>query len=533
MDFFSFFSKAKSSISDLSSAKKPKLADVNFVQPPSLSSPEPRTRSRAVQGTTVMAQYIREKETDFPHLLGRDASQRLCILENAMKKWTVAKEILLPNAKCQSASMSINLSGHLVAHSHSGSHASLIDPRAKGAATCLLAMSEPEGYQFLPGASSCARERFHHVLFASGHEHILYTSSARDDNYLRIWDIRKLKQPISSLCTNYGTIVDIAHSPENGSLLFAHNEGPLCWWDVELAQCKGNSPSVERTPAANEADENTTHRFAQLLSLSSLKCIGILAEEGIMFLGTTAGFFVIIATLELSGLAQILSHINLSQQRMEKGYFEWFKQTLPKAYRDKVLCLSDQDYLPSGWDKVSLLSSAKLCKAGEHVCVCAHVTAIAKPIVTQNIGHSSFMRPTKKHMLLQLALPTFKPTATGPRLQDVMFGSNIHTSLSKLESVHHATETVYRPLCRKCIDASAYPCPLAAAPSLNGVKLWRLESSSSIPTASGKDEGVELRCLSEISTQYKSVVNCCVSPRDLMICAADVEGKVQVLNPQL
>ena len=529
MDFFSFFSKKERSTSDLPPTKKLKLS-VKF---PTRSPLQPCFCPQSPMGTVgTFAQYIRDKETEFPHLLGRDTCQRLRMLENVMKKWTVAKEFLLPNAKCHSASMSINLNGHLVAHSHSGAHATLIDPRSKGAATSEIAMSKPEGYQPLPGASC---ERYSHVLFASNHEQILYTSSAHDNNYLRIWDIRNLKQPIASLCTNHGSIVDIAHNPANGSLLFAHHEGPLCWWDVELARCRGSCSSVKGTPAASEGGEDGSPHYAQLLSLSSLKCIGILAEESLMFLGTNAGFFVIIPTLELSGLASILSHISLSQQRMEKGYFEWFKQTLPKAYRDKVFCLSEQDYLPSGWDKVSLLSSAKFCKADGMLCMCAHVTAIAKPKAIPNIGCSSVMRSTKKDLLLQLALPTFKPTGGGFDMQDMMFGDNFRTSLSKLESVHYATETLYRPLCRKCIDASTYPCPLVAAPSLNGVKIWRLQSPSSIPAGSEDldDEGVALRCLSEISTHHKLVVNCCVSPRDLMICAADVEGKVQMLKPQL
>ena len=167
--------------------------------------------------------------------------------------------------------------------------------------------------------------------------------------------------------------------------------------------------------------------------------------------------------------------------------------------------------------------------------VCTYVTAIAKPTASANIGYSAVMRSTKKELLLQLALPTFNPKGANPHMEDMMFGSNFRTSLSKLEFVHYATETVYRPLCRKSIDASAYPCPIVATPSLNGVKIMRLQSSSSISAGSGNldDEGVALQCLSEISTHHKLVVNCCVSPRDLMICADDVEGKVQVLKPQL
>lgn len=539
MDYFSLFSKAdrsSSSSSDLPLAKKPKLADFDRVKPPPLIPvgkfqlcPLPR----AAPAAPVVAQYIRDRETDFPHLLGRDVSQRLCLLENVMRKWTVAEEIVLPNAKCHIVSMSINLNGHLVAHSYSGPHATLIDPRTKGAVTHEVAVCKPEGFQPFPGARS---ERYNHVLFASKREHTLYTSSSNDDNYIRIWDIRNLKQPIASLRSNYGTIVDIVHNPENGALLFAHNEGPLCWWDVELAQCQGSKcPTAKGASAVNEAEEDASPCSAQLLHLSSLKCLGILEEENIMFLGNSAGFFVIIPTLELSGLASILSNINLSQQRMEKGYFEWFKQTLPKAYRDKVLCLSDQDYLPAGWDKVSLLSSAKLCKVDGCLCLCAHVTVIAKPRVPQTSSCTSFMRPARKDLLLQLDLPALKGSAAAPCMRDMMFGNNFRASLSKLDSVHHATETLYRPLCRKCIDATTYPCPLAAVPSLNGVRVWRLQSPSKIPTSPGKveGEGLQLRCLSEISTHHKSVVSCCISPRDLLICAADVEGKVQVLKPQL
>ena len=536
MDFFTFFSKgdgSSSSSSDLPPAKKPKLADLDPVKPPAPVPVQLGPRLRSTRGTSTVAQYIRDRETDFPHLLGRDISQRLYLLENVLKKWTTAKEVVLPNAKCHNVSMSVNPNGHLVAHSYSGPHATLIDPRTKGVTTHEVAVSKPEGFQLFPGARS---ERYNHVLFAKKREHTLYTSSSNDENYIRIWDIRSLKQPIASHCSNYGTIVDIAHNPENGSLLFAHNEGPLCLWDVELAQCQGNEcPTVEGAQATNEVEEDANPHYAQLLNLSSLKCIGILEEENMMFLGTNGGFFVIIPTLEFSGLADILSHINLSQQRMEKGYFEWFKQTLPKAYRDKVLCLSDQDYLPAGWDKVCMLSSAKLCKVDECLCLCAHVTAIAKPRATQNSSFSSFMRPAKKDLLLQLAFPVLKPSAEAPCMRDIMFGSNFRTSLSKLESVHHATETLYRPLCRKCIDTSTYPCPIAAVPSLNGVRVWHLHSPSSVPTNRGKVDGddLELCCLSEISTHHKAVVNCCISPRDLLICAADVEGKVQVLQPQL
>lgn len=532
MDFFSMLSKAEPrSPNYIPPSRKPKFADVDHFKPATLSPLKPCLSPRAVLGSAgIVAQYIWDKETNFPQLLGRDVSQRVRILENVMKKWTVAAEIVLPNAKCHNVSMSINLNGHLVAHSHSGAHATLIDPRSKGAGTCEISIRKPEGYQLIPGASS---ERFNHVLFANNHEHILYTSSAHFDNYLRIWDIRNLKQPIASLCTNSGNIVDIAHNSENGSLLFAHHEGPFCWWDVELAQCKGTDSSTGEAPAANKAGEDSSPLYGQLLSVSSLRCIGISAKDSLMFLGTSAGFFVIFPTLELSGLAPILNRINLSKERMEKGYFEWFKQTLPKAYRDKVLCLSEQDYLPTGWDKVSLLSSAKLCNSDGYLCVCAHVTAIPKPLFTPNIGQSSVMRSIKKDLLLQLTLPPFKPTAAGPCMQDMMFGSNFRTSLTKLESVHYASETLYRPMCRKYIDASAYPCPLVAVPSINGVKVWRLHSSSMHTASENVDDGVELCCLSEISTHQKLVVNCCVSPRDLIIYAADVEGKVQVLKPQL
>ena len=341
--------------------------------------------SRSLYSTPVGRFILDERER------GRQFEESL--YRYSLKKLGVFRT--LESSPCQNVSMSFSNNGRFLAHTTGGETVFVSDPRISQ--PC-MALGTADGERVLSPAS---REYYNYCLFSTTDSKNVFTSSSKGSsghNLLKLWDIRNTQQPMSTSCTNFGSVVTLKQVKSRGWLLFGHQEGKVCLWDINTALRTGEI-----------ADQ--VQLDSELFNISKLVEVDIDPTESKLLLVQGNGHCLMLDNLDFSQLSTQYSKVHMSTNMVNGGYHHWVpNQDSRKYVVNQMLNIPPMTYLLDNQSSISSVSTVKFFPLFD-----GGVCLIAKISVQPPKDHFNNLFAKGSPSAAESGDP-WKPSFTGPSL---------------------------------------------------------------------------------------------------------------------
>ena len=257
---------------------------------------------------------------------------------------------------CQNVSLSFSNNGRFLAKTIGCERTSVADPRAPQTSCMFLGVANEERLV------SAVREYYDYCLFSTTASTNIFTSSNKGGlTYLKIWDMRNTNKPISTLCTNFGSVVTLKYAASQGWLLFGHQEGKLCWWDTDIA--------LRSCETANQS-------YNELFNISGLIEVDMDPTESKLLVVQGNGHCLMLDNVDLMQLNSQFSKVQMSTNIVNGGYHHWVPNQDSRKYEvNQMASISPMNYLLKNHSTVAMVSAVKFFPLFDGgVCLIARVS---------------------------------------------------------------------------------------------------------------------------------------------------------------